>query len=160
MLIELGVLNVESLSSSQGFPCGELRYQYKPVVPPGWYTTLWVLARYAATKRLNEHLRTPQQSRVNRTWLILSRKICEGKLPRVHSYFSFTPSSARVLLFFIMPQRTRSSVSHVLILSPRTPSLLISFSLCPSLFPFFFPLVRTDYNYQDLSYVVTRAVIA
>lgn len=50
--------------------------------------TLWVLARYAGTKRLNEHLRTPRQSRVNRTWLILSRKICGGRLPQADSYFS------------------------------------------------------------------------
>lgn len=68
---------------------------------------MWVLARYAATKRLNEHLRTPHQSRVNRTWLILSRKICEGKLPRVRSYFS-SPSSFSLLLFFIMPPQTRT----------------------------------------------------
>lgn len=32
--IELGgVLNVESLSRSQGFTCGELRYRYKPRYP-------------------------------------------------------------------------------------------------------------------------------
>lgn len=105
-MIELGVLNVESLSSSQGFPCGELGTSTNWGTPV-WYTTLWVLARYAATKRLNEHLRTPQQSRVNRTWLILSRKICEGKLPR--SLLFFFPL---LFLFFIMLSQTRSSVSY------------------------------------------------
>ena len=46
------------------------------------YTTRWVLVqlvRYATTKRLNEHLRSPRQSGINRTWLILSRKIRAGK---------------------------------------------------------------------------------
>lgn len=67
--------------------------------------TLWVLARYAGTKRLNEHLRTLRQSRVNRTWLILSRKICGGRLPQVDFYFSF-PIFSLLLFFSIIPRQT------------------------------------------------------
>lgn len=70
----LTVLDVESLSPSDGLDTPRA----------GWYTALWglvLLVRYADTKRLNEHLRTPRQSRINRTWLILSRKICAGKPP-------------------------------------------------------------------------------
>lgn len=86
---DLSVPDADSLSPVRECfrVCSELRYNRGT---PGWYTTLWALARYAGTKRLNEHLRTPRQSRVNRTWLILSRKICGGRLPRARadSYFS------------------------------------------------------------------------
>lgn len=89
------------VSYTRVFPCSELRYRCKPRYP-GWYTTLWALARYASTKRLNEHLRTPRQSRVNRTWLILSRKICGGRLPRADSYF-FSPIFSTPLLALPAP---------------------------------------------------------
>lgn len=70
-----------------------------------WYTALRVLARYEATKRLNEHLRTGRRSRVNRTWLILSRKICGGLVlaaAAAAAASSFLCASAAVswLLFF------------------------------------------------------------
>jgi len=50
----------------------------------------------------------PRQSRVNRTWLILSRKICAGRLPRGLT-LTFSPRRAFSLLPFSqgMPRQTR-----------------------------------------------------
>lgn len=88
------------VSCTRVFPCSGVKVPVQTEVPPGWYTTLWALARYAGTKRLNEHLRTPRQSRVNRTWLILSRKICGGRLPRGWLLFFLPPFFSYPSFFF------------------------------------------------------------
>lgn len=105
---DLSVPDADSLSPVRVFPCVQ-RVKVQTEVPPG-DIRLWALARYAATKRLNEHLRTPRQFRVNRTWLILSRKICGGRLPRARadSYFSSPVYFSRLSSLFIIPRQTRA----------------------------------------------------
>lgn len=75
--------------------CGHLDVEFLPpsdglnTPRAGWYMALWrlvLLVRYSDTKRLNEHLRT---FRINRTCLILSRKICAGMPPPLPLIISF-----------------------------------------------------------------------
>lgn len=129
--ISCGPTQTRCLSRASVSVQRELRHRGTNRGTSGWYTTLWALARYAGTKRLNEHLRTPRQSRVNRTWLILSRKICGGRLPhRLTLIFLPLPPICTAFFFlasffFIIPRaNTRDERS-------RRPdfSLLRAFSL-------------------------------